>query len=130
MGRLLTCRKGTAAIEFALIAPVFLALMLGIIEFGYQMWIRVSLDYALAQATRCWVLGYADPHTGVSCTSLAGAKSALQVFATGVPFAAGVLTVTSSSAGCLAYTYTAQWLVPGLMPAAAPVFTNTACYYY
>ncbi len=123
-------RRGAAAVEFALVAPVFLALLLGIVEFAYQMWTRVALDYALAQAARCYVLGYVDSGAGTDCSSVAGATAYLQTLATGVAFPAGALAVTSPATGCLKYTYAATWLVPGIMPVAAPTFTGTSCFYY
>ena len=122
--------RGVAAIEFALVAPVFLAMLLGIAEFAYQTWTRVALDYALAQAARCYVLGYVDSGAGTDCASVGGAAAYLQTLAAGVTVPAGALTVTSPSTGCLKYTYAATWLVPGIMPVAAPTFTGTSCFYY
>lgn len=130
MRRLLSCRRGTAALEFGLVAPMYFALLLGIVEFGFQMWTRVSLDYALAQTARCYVIGYVDAGMGTNCASLSGAKSYFQTLATGISFANGALSLTNPSAGCLSYHYTASWLIAGIMPVAVPAYTGTACYYF
>ena len=45
-------RRGTAALEFALLGLPFVALLLGILEFGRGFYIRVSLDAAADQAQR------------------------------------------------------------------------------
>jgi Flp pilus assembly pilin Flp len=130
MRRLLSCRKGATAVEFAMIAPVFLMMLLGIIEFAFQMWTRVSLDYAIAQAARCYAIGYVDAGAGIDCSSLSGTKADLQKLAIGVQFPTGALTLSSPSGGCLHYSYAAQWLMPRLMPVNAPTFTNMSCYYF
>ena len=122
--------RGAAAVEFALLAPVLFALLLGIIEFGFQMWVHVTLDSALAQAARCYVLGYVDSTAGTNCGTVAGATLYLKSVATGIPFPTGALTVTSPAGGCLRYSYAASWLITGLMPMAAPTFGGTSCFYY
>ena len=50
--RLPSDRRGTAALEFALLGLPFVALLLGILEFGRGFYIRVSLDAAADQAQR------------------------------------------------------------------------------
>lgn len=47
---------GVAAIEFALVVPVFLVLVFGIIETGRLMWQQVSMQRAVAVAARCGAL--------------------------------------------------------------------------
>lgn len=44
--------KGAVAVEFALIIPVLLLFMFGIIEFGRVMWINSSLQYSVEKAAR------------------------------------------------------------------------------
>lgn len=52
VGRLASCRRGTAAVEFALILPVFFAFLVGIIEFGRAMWTRQVMQFAVEEAAR------------------------------------------------------------------------------
>jgi Flp pilus assembly protein TadG len=53
--------RGTSAIEFALLAPVFLLMLFGLIDFGRACWMISSLDFALGSAGR-----YAMLHTGAT----------------------------------------------------------------
>ncbi len=127
---MLRCTKGTTAVEFALLAPVFFTMLLGIIEFGWQMFIRVSLDYALAQTARCYELKYVDATAGTDCSSLTGATTYWQAQATDVPFNQGAATLANPTSGCLQYSYAATWLMPGIMVISAPTYTNKSCFYY
>lgn len=45
-------RRGAAAIEFAMLLPVFLALLFGVIEFGWYFFLRSSLDSAVTLGCR------------------------------------------------------------------------------
>ena len=47
-----TERRGSAALEFALIAPVFFLLLLGIMELGRMFWMQVTLRQAVEQTAR------------------------------------------------------------------------------
>lgn len=49
-------RRGGAAIEFAFVAPVFIALMLGALELGRMYYVRQSMEYATEQAARYYSL--------------------------------------------------------------------------
>ena len=44
--------KAASAIEFAIILPVFLLFIFGIIQLGYVMWGYASLEYALTAGAR------------------------------------------------------------------------------
>lgn len=46
------CRAGSVAVEFALIIPVALAILVGIVEVGRAMWIRASLQFAVEEGAR------------------------------------------------------------------------------
>jgi Flp pilus assembly protein TadG len=46
------CRKGAAAVEFALVAPTLFAIILGLCEFGIFAWNRHSLEYATEETAR------------------------------------------------------------------------------
>lgn len=53
-------REGTAAIEFALIAAPFLALLFAIMETAFVFFAGQSLEYAVAQSSRLIMTGQAD----------------------------------------------------------------------
>jgi len=44
--------RGASAVEFAIVAPIFLIMMFGIIEFGRAFWIKSTLQFAVEEAGR------------------------------------------------------------------------------
>lgn len=44
---------GTAAVEFAIVLPVLLLCVLGVMEFARVIWTQAALDYAVQAAARC-----------------------------------------------------------------------------
>ena len=46
------CRKGSVAVEFALIIPVALMILIGIVEVGRAMWVRASLQFVAEEGAR------------------------------------------------------------------------------
>ena len=56
--RCVACVRGTTAIEFAIIAPVLMLLMMGIIEFALIMFTMSSLESATAISSRLGKTGY------------------------------------------------------------------------
>jgi Flp pilus assembly protein TadG len=49
-------RRGGAAVEFAILAPVLFALLFGIVEMGRMFYVRQALEYATEQAARYYML--------------------------------------------------------------------------
>lgn len=52
--------RGTVSIEFAILVPVFLAILFGIIVFGVQYATRIALTYAASEGGRAAVAGLSD----------------------------------------------------------------------
>src|SRR3546814_11537842 len=50
-------RSGVAAIEFALIAPIFLILMFGIVVYGFYFGTCIALAHAASEGARASVAG-------------------------------------------------------------------------
>ena len=50
------CRLGATAVEFALVMPIFLAMVLGVIEMSRAMWIKATMQYAVEQTTRYFMV--------------------------------------------------------------------------
>lgn len=44
--------RGATAVEFALVAPVFLMFMLGIIDLGRLFWVKSLMEYSVGQTAR------------------------------------------------------------------------------
>ena len=49
---MLSDRRGAAAAEFALILPILLLMVFGVIEFGRMFWIKNSIQFAVEEAGR------------------------------------------------------------------------------
>jgi len=66
MRRLRMDRRGATAVEFALLAPVFLLMFFGVFEVGRAMWIKSSMQFAVEEAAR-----YAMVNTSATTTTVA-----------------------------------------------------------
>ena len=90
--RLLRDHAGAAAVEFALVVPAFLMLLIGVMELGRLMWTQNALHYAVEEAARCSAVD----------TNICSSTSTAQSFAagrSGLAFATSVFTVTKTSCG-------------------------------
>jgi len=65
LSRILSARDGIAGVEFALIVPALLTMIVGVVEFGRVYWLQGTLQYAAEQAGR-----YAMANTGASAADL------------------------------------------------------------
>jgi Flp pilus assembly protein TadG len=68
-----TSRSGTVALEFGLLATVFIGLLIGVFELGYLLFAQVSLDYATTSAARELFTGRVSVPSGTSQTSFQAA---------------------------------------------------------
>lgn len=121
--------SGAVAVEFALILPIFLVLVLGIAEFGRAFNIQVSLSEAGREASR-----YAAIHCSETGYSVSSAQSAGIAAAPSVGLLASNIVISYSGTGTCAsgnnavatVSYTTAWmtgfpaLIPG-MPASLTV---------
>jgi Flp pilus assembly protein TadG len=64
---------GSAAVEFALTAPVLLLMLFGAIEYGRVLWTQNSIQYAVEQAARCAAMGQTAGAT--LCTTASATKT-------------------------------------------------------
>jgi Flp pilus assembly protein TadG len=60
MFKLLSCRRGAAAVEFAMLLPVFLVLVFGIVVFGSYLTMVHGVQQLAAEAARSSVAGMTD----------------------------------------------------------------------
>jgi Flp pilus assembly protein TadG len=112
--RLKACIRGSVAVEFALIAPVLLACLLGTIEFGRAMWMRQTMQFAAEEATRWALVNRTATTSAIAATATARLGLAVPV----------VFTVTAdTSAVTVTATYEFSTLAQGLLPYT---FTLTA----
>lgn len=72
-----TSERGAVAVEFALLAPVLIMLLLGIMEFGRAYNVQISLSNAAREGARVMAINYAAPTA--TTTAKAAAISAASV---------------------------------------------------
>lgn len=46
-------KRGTTAVEFALLLPVFVAFVFGIVNCGLMLWTQLGIEHGVAAAARC-----------------------------------------------------------------------------
>ena len=87
--------RGAVALEFALVLPALLLVLLGAMDVGRLLWTQTTLDRAVEAAARCASIN----------TSVCGTNSAVQTYAAGQAFglviAAAAFTVTTPSCGVM-----------------------------
>jgi hypothetical protein len=121
------CDSGAAALEFALVAPAFLALLVGSVELGRLLWTWQALQESAGAGARCMALAQgATPHG--PCTSGGSySSSTTQTYAEGianqwgVTLASGDITPTASaSCGSAGNTF-AQLSISKSFPVVSPI---------
>lgn len=102
---------GSTAVEFAMVLPVLLAVVLGVLEFGRALWLRHDMQFAVEEAARFALAN--DTATATAISAVASSRLA----AVG-PGSAAVTIATVLDAGAVTVTATNnfQTLVPGLLP--------------
>jgi Flp pilus assembly protein TadG len=98
--------RGTAAVEFALVAPILILMLVGILDFGTAYWEKTAVDDAAwAGAVYAAVNGYSGNSSGISgaMTSASGLTSITASVGSafyGCPTSTGITTASSSSTSC------------------------------
>lgn len=118
--RLARASDGAAAVEFAIIAPALLLLLLGIIETARGLWMQNALNYSVEQAARCAAI---DKN---NC----GSPAQVQTYAatvSGTDFGASTFTVATAACGNLvSASYPIQLHIPYV--SSAPTLGAQSCY--
>lgn len=98
-------RRGATAVEFALLLPVMLTLLMAVLETGRALWLRQDMQFAVEEAAR---FALVEPSATVTAIS---AKASSRV-------AVGTLVATALDADSVTVTATADFapVVPGLLP--------------
>lgn len=114
-------RRGGAAIEFALVLPVLLALIFGIIEYGWIFFQQANILSAAREGARLGVTVAQDASPNPGATAVTRVQSVLATY--GIDAASATITATQSGAAPQE-TLTVQIAVPytpliGLVPTPA-----------
>ena len=84
---------GSSAIEFAMTAPIFLALVFGAIEMGLVLWTQFGLQYGSEAAARCASIDATDCGTPDQVASYAASH------ALGLSLPSSVFSLSTASCG-------------------------------
>jgi Flp pilus assembly protein TadG len=117
---LAACRRGGNTIEFGIIAPVFLVLLIGTIEGGRMLWTLNALHYSVQEAARCASVNTTTCGTSSQITAFAATRS-------GAGLSSSVFTSTVATCG---NQVSANYPMPLNIPFFSSSITLTAqsCY--
>ncbi|OIQ63918.1 TadE-like protein [mine drainage metagenome] len=127
------CRRGAAAIEYAIVLPVLLMFVLGIMDTGRLLWTYATIYKATEAAARCAAIAAAVP-TAVACTTSAQTQTYAVDAAWGLAIDASTFTVSSPACGIQVHaSYDFQFTIPwfptfGESPPGTTTLTATVCY--
>lgn len=119
--RALDSDRGATAVEFALVCPVFLLMLIGVCEFGRLIFTQSVLDYAVESAARCGAFNTVTCNTTTTTQNYASQKSS--------PLTIPVSAFTASKPACgsqVSASYAFTFVVPKLFPRSVTL-TATAC---
>lgn len=117
-------RRGSVAIEYALILPALLLLVIGIIDTGRVLWTYTTLYRATEAAARCAAINTTD------CGAVAQIQSYAAAQAWGLTIDAGAFTVTTAACGIhVTGAYDFTFAIPAFTSDLGTItLTATACY--
>jgi Flp pilus assembly protein TadG len=119
-------QRGAAAVEFALVLPIFLLLVMGAIDWGWYFFIDQVVTNCAREGARAGTV-LAPPPTSTAAQGIAAAKAASEAFLVKVNFAKqGVVATSTTVDGTDAIQVTVTYpagsltgLLSNLMPANA-----------
>jgi len=122
LARRMTRDDGNTAVEFALVFPVFILMVLGIFETGRALWTQSLLNYAVQSAARC----------GAIDTATCGSSTATVTYAVqnSSPLTVPNADFTVSNPACgnqVAVAFPFTTIVPQLLPFDVTLSAQ-ACY--
>jgi Flp pilus assembly protein TadG len=136
MSRLFADRRGATAVEFALVAPVFLMFMFLIIDGSRMVWTYQTLQEVATNSARCAALKLTACADNASVQTYAVARAV----ASGVPLTAASVAlsnVAASATGCkaspvamvkVAINSPYQGATTLLLPTSVTTLTTEACF--
>jgi Flp pilus assembly protein TadG len=114
--------RGATGVEFAITAPVFIAMIFGVIEAGLLLWTQLGLQHGVEMAARC-----ASVNTTV-CADSQSIQSYAAQEAYGLNPAPPTFTVTAAPCGNqVSASYTFQPLAH-YFPSATLALSAQACF--
>jgi Flp pilus assembly protein TadG len=115
-------RNGSVAIEYGIILPVFLLLVIGLLDAGRLIWTQTTLDRAVEAAARCAAID------AVQCGTAAQVQDYAVGQAFGLTIDASAFTVAAKTCGVeVAVSYPFRLVIPWVARDALTLHA-TACY--
>lgn len=99
--------RGAIVVEFAILAPIFLIIVIGMIDFSRLFWIKSTMQFAVEQTAR-----YAMVNADAATADLEAYAEARGATVNGVTYSAA----TSSSGGINFRTITATYTFSFMLP--------------
>jgi len=113
--------RGATALEFALCAPAFFTLVMGMVELGLLVWMQVALQQGVEAAARCASIN----HT--TCSNAGQIQSYASTQSFGLTPPVSTFTVTTPACGNqVAASYTPDYLPT--FPIPTRTLTAQACF--
>jgi Flp pilus assembly protein TadG len=122
LARLVQDRRGTTAVEFALVAPALCLLIYGVMEFGRMAWTQSALNFAVEEAARC-----ASVTPSVCGTSGQIATYAANEISPNYIPASSFSGATASCGHQVTASFAYPFVASGLFP-MTPTLSATACF--
>jgi Flp pilus assembly protein TadG len=131
LANLTRSKRGASAVEFAIIAPLFLTVVFGIIIYGSYLTVVHGLDQLAAEAARASVAGLSDSErsslaqgyvTSTAATYPLIAPAHLTINAAAAPANANVFVVTLNYDASRMFIYS----LPGFVPVPSPNMVSSA----
>lgn len=126
--RLMANEHGNAAVEFALVGPLFLLLLVGLVVYGGWFWMAAEVQHLSAEGARAAVAGLSDAER----TSLARSTVEADSRAGGIIPASDVRVSVASANGAVSVTVTYSaanhplMALAGLVPAPPMTISRVA----
>jgi Flp pilus assembly protein TadG len=118
----ITRNDGSASVEFAFVGPLLIGLMLAVVQCGFMLRTKLSLEHAVESAARCAAIS----------SSICGTASAIQTYAATQAYSlnlpASTFAYSKTSCGnqvSAAYTY---YFFTSAFSAASMPLTAQACF--
>ena len=123
-------RRGAVAVEYAILLPVFLLLVLGAMDMGRLLWTQVTMDRFVQQAARCAVVTPATCGTAAQVQTFAATTNYGMSF-TGATFGLATTTCGAGVNGKLIslsmpFQFSAPLISPSITLAAQACYPVTS----
>ncbi len=122
-------RRGAEALEFAIVLPVLMTVLLGVVDIGRLLWSNTMLAHAVEAAARCAAVD-AITCGSTTTTQSYGVNQAWGLNLTSSAFAVTAPVCGSQVVGTMTFSFVIPWfyVVRPFGASNAMTLTATSCY--